>query len=392
MNEDFSNTFILNTLRRCTKCVEPETHETIQFDENGVCNICHNIEYKNTKIDWDARKKELLDLVAPYRGKGLYDCVVPFSGGKDSTFTLWYLVAELGLKPLVASFDHGFYRPRTLENNERTMRKLGVDFVKFRTDWKIVRRLMLESLKRKGDFDWHAHTGTCSYPMQVALHYQTPLLFWGEPTAEYTAYYTYDTKLREEAGEHRFNRAANLGINAEDMVGFLGKSVTLRDLEPYRFPSAEELRKLKVKSLYLGSYIPWDVRKHYEVISKELDWQGDQVEGVPPDYPYEKIEYQLQGPRDYLKFIKRGYARTTHLTSIDIRNGRMTRDEAKRLVEKYEGKRPASLDYILAVLGIDEAEWRKIATAQAIPPYVHDFNNEKRDEPLWDMAQWNHTP
>ncbi|MGI0056050.1 MAG: hypothetical protein ACREAK_01615, partial [Nitrosarchaeum sp.] len=107
-----------------------------------------------------------------------------------------------------------------------------------------------------------------------------------------------------------------------------------------------------------------------------------------PGYPYEKGEYQVQGPRDYLKFIKRGYARTTHLTTIDIRNGRMTREEAVKLIEKYEGKRPASLDYLLKILGIDEKEWREIAVSTTIPPYKHDFTNEECEESLPDMNQW----
>jgi N-acetyl sugar amidotransferase len=315
---------------------------------------------------------------------------VLFSGGKDSTYTLWYVVTQLNLKPLVVSFDHGFYRPRTIENNERTQRKLGVDFMKFRTNWKAVRKTMLESLKRKGDFEWYCHVGGMIYPMQIAVKFKIPLVIWGEPSSEYTAYYTYEDI--EEVDERRNSRLNNLGITAEDMFGFLGGAVTWRDLEPYVYPSLKELRSIGMNSLCLGSYIPWDVKKNYGVISQELGWQGDQVEGVPPKYPYEKIEYQVQGPRDYLKFIKRGYARTTHLTSIDIRNGRLTREEAVKLIEKHEGKRPPSLDYILPIIGIDEVEWRRIAVSQAIPPYKHDFSNEQNDEPLWDMKLWDWNP
>ena len=390
MNKDFSHTYILNNLRRCIRCTIPETHESVVFDDKGVCSICRQIEYKNTQINWLEKFQELLRLAGEYRGQGVYDCIVPFSGGKDSTFTLWYVVRKLGLKPLVVSFDHGFYRPKTLENNERTQRKLGVDFLKFRTDWKIVRKLMLESLRRKGDFDWHAHAGCFAYPMQIAVKFQVPLLFWGEPSAEYTSYYSYSDN--EAVDEKRFNRFVNLGINAEDMAGFLGGAVSLRDLEPYRYPALKELRALKVRSVCLGSYVPWDEKKHYKIISRELGWQGDRVEGVPPEYPYEKIEYQLQGPRDYLKFIKRGYARTTHLTSIDIRNTRMMRKSAKKLIEKYEGKRPHSLDYLLGILGITEDEWRKIAVSHAIPPYRHDFSKEKRDKPLPDVRLWEWNP
>ncbi len=72
-------------LRLCSRCVTPETHETIFFDQEGVCNVCRQQEYKQEKIDWAAREQELHALLDGYRGKGDYDCIVPFSGGKDST-------------------------------------------------------------------------------------------------------------------------------------------------------------------------------------------------------------------------------------------------------------------------------------------------------------------
>lgn len=103
-------------LRRCTRCFLPETHGTITFDAEGVCNICRQQEYKQTQIDWAAKKKELDDLIASHRDKSDYDCIIPFSGGKDSTWTLYYLIKEYGLRPLVVRFDHGFLRPNVIEN------------------------------------------------------------------------------------------------------------------------------------------------------------------------------------------------------------------------------------------------------------------------------------
>jgi len=390
MMNDWSQTTILNNLRRCIRCTLPETHETIQFDEEGVCNICRQHEFKKTKIDWNDRKKQLDELIDQYRNKSTYDCILPYSGGKDSTFTLWYVIKKLNLKPLVVSFDHGFYRPIIQENNERAFRKLGVDFIRFRSDWKIVRKLMLESLRRKGDFDWHAHVGTFVYPMQIAVKFKVPLVIWGEPSSEYTAYYGYNSE--EEVDERRNLRLNNLGITAEDMVGFLGGDTTLRDLDSYVYPEVKDLKAMKTRSIPLGSFISWNVKEQYEIIHKELGWEGIRVEGVPPQFPYEKIEYQLQGSRDYLKFIKRGYARVTHLTSIEIWNKRMNREEAKKLIIKYEGKRPPSLDYILKILGIDEKEWRDIGLSHTIPPYKHDFSSEEKDEPLPDMDKWDWNP
>jgi len=185
-------TAILNNLRRCSRCALPETHETILFDEEGVCNVCRQHEYKQSQIDWTAREQELSALIDQYRGKHDYDCIVPFSGGKDSTFTLYELVHRFKVKPLVVTFDHGFLRPTTLENTDRTIRLLGVDYLKFRPSWKVVRKLMQESLRRKGDFCWHCHTGIFSYPMHVAVKFKVPLVIWGEPSSEYTSYYGYD--------------------------------------------------------------------------------------------------------------------------------------------------------------------------------------------------------
>src|SRR5262245_27788128 len=310
---------VLNNLRRCVKCLLPETHETIVFDEEGVCNVCRQIEFKQGKIDWAAREQELVELIERYRGRHSHDCIVPFSGGKDSTYTLYTLVTTYKVRPLVVSFDHGFMRPTTLENNERTIKKLGVDFLKFRPNWKVVQKLMLESLKRKGDFCWHCHTGIFSYPMQIAVKFKIPLLFWGEPSAEYTSYYDYDAP--EEVDERRFNRYVNLGITAEDMVGMLDGKVTAQDLEPFTYPAGAELRAIGCRSVCLGSYIPWDVKRHVEIIKRELDWQENDVEGVPDGYRYEKVECAVQGVRDYLRFIKRGYGRTNHLMAIDLRNG-----------------------------------------------------------------------
>jgi N-acetyl sugar amidotransferase len=382
-------TAILNNLRRCTRCTMPETHETIVFDDEGVCNICRQHEYKRSQIDWKAREAEFAALIEEYRGRFSYDCIVPFSGGKDSTYTLYELVKRFKVKPLVVTFDHGFLRPGTLANTERTIKTLGVDYLKFRPSWKVVQKLMRESLRRKGDFCWHCHTGIFSYPMHIAVKFQVPLVIWGEPSAEYTSYYGYDED--EEVDERRFNRFINLGITATDMVGMLDGEITMRDLEPFSYPALADLRKLNVRSVCLGSYIPWDVKRQYELIARELGWQGSPVEGVPAGYEYEKIECAMQGVRDYLKFIKRGFARTTHLTSIDIRNNRMSRDEARALIEAHEGKRPASLDVFLDYVGLDEPEFLELALTHQVSPYQHDVARVTPGDPLPDQAGWDRT-
>ena len=383
-------------MRYCTRCLIPETHETITFDEEGICNVCRQIEYKNTKIDWDSKLTVLDDLIDEYKGKHDYDCVVPFSGGKDSTWTLYYLVKIRKLKCLVVQFNHGFMRPTLLENNTRTFRALGCDVISFTPNWKIVQKLMLESLKRKGDFCWHCHTGIFSYPMHVAVKYNVPLIFWGEPQAEYTSYYTYEDTLNEaeEVDEKRFNRFVNLGITADDMAGMIDIE-DKRDLIPYAYPKLKDLMKLGYRSVCLGSYIPWDVKKQVAIIQEELGWKGEKVEGVPDQYKYEKIECGMQGIRDYLKFVKRGYSRVSHLTSIDIRNNRLSREEGEELIEKYEGKKPASLDVFLDYVGINEDDFNDFALQHQVDPFYltkEEMANMPQGEEVWDQKLWYKEP
>ena len=378
-------------MTRCTRCGLPETYETIEFDDFGVCNMCRQFEYKSDRIDWDSRKRMLDELIEQYRGEYAYDCIIPFSGGKDSTFTLYYLVKEYGVKPLVVQFNHGFMRPNLLENNERTFKKLGVDVISFTPNWHVVKRLMRESLVRKGDFCWHCHTGIFSYPMHIALKYNVPLVLWGEPSSEYTAYYDYREDTIETVDESRFNRFVNLGITAEDMKGMVESDFDLdpRDLAPYTYPSIRELKQLRYQSVCLGSFIPWNTKKQSELIMKELGWRGDQVEGMPPGiYDYEKIECHMQGVRDYIKFLKRGYSRVSQMTALDLRNGRMEKEDAERLVQDWEGKRPPSLDLFLEYMNMTEIEFNSIIAELVIPPFKPDFGAIEPADKTSDFNQW----
>lgn len=374
-------------MKKCVQCGLPETHETISFDAEGVCNICRQHQFKHERIDWERRKQELGALIEEHRGKYDYDCIVPFSGGKDSTWTLYYLVKEYGVKPLVVRFDHGFMRPNLEENVKRTIRRLGVDMLSFTPNWKVVQKLMLQSFLEKGDFCWHCHTGIFSYPMWIALEKRTPLLFWGEPSAEYTAYFSYDQA--EEVDEKRFNRYVNLGISADDMFVRFGGSIDARDLKSYSYPPLKQLRALNYRSVCLGSYIPWDVKHQSAVIERELGWKGDQVENVPPQYQYEKIECYMQGVRDYIKYIKRGYSRPSHLVALDVRNGRMSSDEGRRLITEYEGRRPPSLDLFLEFIGLTHQEFLEIAMSHQVSPYVHEPEKTQSGAKTADFARWS---
>ena len=373
----------------------PDTAETLTFDDNGICSVCNQIKNKQ-EIDWVLRSRDLDKLLKKYKSKkDKYDCIVPFSGGKDSTFALWYLVTQKKVNPLVVRFDHNFLRPTVQKNTQKTLAKLKVDFIDFKPNFEIIKKTMLESLKRRGDFCWHCHVGITAFPINTALEKNIKLIFYGEPSSEYSSFYDYSEP--EELNEEKFNRFINLGINAEDMYemiksSFPNEKISLDDLKPYFFPSDFQLKKNKIFASYLGNYIPWDVKKQVEIIKKELDWRGDRVEGIPPEYDYEKIECMMQGSRDYIKYLKRGYGRTTHLASIDIRNQRLERDKGQDMVKLYDGKKPQSFELLLKILNLNEKEFYEIIKDQVVFPNkmisFEEFLSKKSNFSPKDIDMW----
>jgi len=275
-------------MQTCVKCLLPETHETISFDAQGVCSVCNNLSKKN-EVDWSKRYELLVNLASQAKLRNAdYDCIIPFSGGKDSTYSLYYATKVLGLRSLVVSFDHGFYRDIVLENRNRTISKLGADLLTFKPNPKLVKKLMMQSLIDKGDFCWHCHTGIFSYPLRIAVEKSIPLVLWGEASTEYTNYF--DVKDFHAIDEVFFDRIVNLGISPVDMHLRLNEEFDQREFYPFVVPSIEELNSKKIMSFPLGSFIKWDTKNQVKIIKEELGWKGDEVEGVPSTYDYEKIE------------------------------------------------------------------------------------------------------
>ncbi len=382
-----------NKLVKCTKCQLPETYETIEFDEKGICNICEGVRHKNEEIDWAKRKLKLDKLIEENRNKHAYDCIIPFSGGKDSVFQVNYLVKEYNIKPLLVRFNHGFIRKTVQDNVNSVIKKLGVDLIDFTPNWKIVKKVMLEAFKRKTDFCWHCHTGIYSYPIRIALMHKVPLIFYGEPQAEFNTYYDYTKDGYDYENEERFNMIRTLGITAEDMHGMINSDVDpvdIRDLTPYTFPDIEELEKLEYNPVTLGTFIPWDHHKNTEIIKKELGWKVDELEGVPDEInPHgEKIECFMQGTRDYIKFLKRGYSRVSQINALNVRHKRMTPDEAKIINEKFDGSKPPSLEVFLEYVGLTEEEFNQIVDKSIIPPNKPNYKTNEIAKKTWDFEQW----
>ena len=96
----------------------------------------------------------------------------------------------------------------------------------------------------------------------------------------------------------------------------------------------------------------------------------------------------MQGTRDYIKFLKRGYSRVSQINALNVRNNRTTPDEAKKINEKYDGRKPQSLDIFLEYVGLSEEEFNEFIDRTVIPPNKPNYQTNKIASKTWDFDQW----
>jgi len=350
-------------VKRCTRCVMPETWPGITFDDAGVCSICREAE-KKVEIDWAERQSWLREILQRYKeyakSRGnKYDCLVGYSGGKDTAYTLWAAVKKYGMKPLVVTFDHGFpLSPEGEWNMMEVPKKLDCDHLRFTLGNGLRHALCRKGSEVNGDFCWHCHNGVGALPARISKQWDIPLQIWGEPSAEYQTFGAYKLEDLEEQDKEHFAKVFQAGVTP-DMV--LPAGYELVDFLPMIWPEGE----FPLKAIYLGNFEPWNQREHVEIITRELSWKHHPLEGSYVDW--DKVDCPFEPVRDWQKFIKRGFGRTTFQASKDIRDGLMSREEALRLAEELDGKRPKALDVFLKETGMTEEEFNQITRKHIVP-------------------------
>lgn len=327
-------------LRYCNKCLFPETKPDLFFDESGVCSACNAASQKDKNIDWEKREKDFFEIINHYKkapDELGYDCLIPVSGGKDSTYQAYYMKFVCGLNPLCVCFETTSIT-EVGQKNLDNIAKLGIDLIYFKKNYDAYKKMVVESFKRVGDEMWPNHIGIFTVPVRVAVQFKIPLIIWGEnPQMEYGG--PLDTIQNRILNRNWLEEFGGLlGNRIEDMIGVDG--LTKKELTPYFYPSDEDINAVGVTGLFLGHYIFWDARKQLEVVKKHgfSVKEDGPVEGTYTNY--ENLDEKMHGLHDYLKFVKYGFGRATDHACIDIRNNRLTREDAKKLVLKYDGKYP----------------------------------------------------
>lgn len=341
-------------LRYCLRCCMPETNEGIKFDDFGICQACQSSEQK-IHLDWTLREKALRNVLDKHRSQdgSNYDCIVPISGGKDSTFQLHVLTQVYGLRPLAVTFSHNWYTKTGRANLELCLERFNVDHIMFTPNRNLINRLARQSLREIGDSCWHCHAGVGAFPLQVAVRWNIPLLVWGESIAESSGRASYYAPVR------KFDREYFLKVSAKvDVDKMVSDNVSRGELRGFELPSAEECERVGLLGIHLGDYIFWDDERQMEFVRDTYGWQEDGVAGTYKGY--KSVECRMAGLHDYTKYLKRGFGRATDHASADVRAGLMTREEGFELAKQYDPERPEILDYYLEITGLTEEEFFRI--------------------------------
>jgi len=378
-------------MRYCARCMYPENAKpTIIFDEDGVCSGCRYHESRDTvEVDWEERWEILLEIVEEAKQiakerNNSHDCIIPVSGGKDSYFQVWLAKEKLGLNPLLVHFNHVFNTGAGQYNIRNLLEKSGCDMVEYRAGVESVRKLARHMLKTVGDITWHYHAGLRVFPMQVAVQRNIPLLLWGEHGfAELTGIVSLEDFVeftRWSVREHDMR-----GIDPEDLIG--EGEITRADIAPYIYPSDEELEKVEVRGIYLSNFLRWDAKKQTDIVMKEWGFSPVTFERGRTFNLHSKIEDHAQEIHDYLKYLKFGYGRATDDASTEVRLQRLSRDEAKAVVKRYDSNTPNSLPTYCEFLGITVDEFYEL-----VEPMRDLSIWEKNSEGEWQVkdAIWKH--
>jgi N-acetyl sugar amidotransferase len=338
-------------LRYCVRCCIPETQEGVTFDEMGICQACQSQEQK-IHIDWVEREKQLRVILEDAKAKAgnNYDCILPISGGKDSTFQMHVLTKIYGMKPLAVTFSHNWYSETGWYNLMNALEEFNVDHIMFTPNRKLINKIAKRSLGGIGDSCWHCHAGVGAFPMQVAVRFNIPLLIWGESIADYSGRASHFNPVRKF--DRDYITTVSSKLHPYQMVG---DELTERDLHPFNLPSAEECEAIGLHGIHLGDYIFWDEERQTEFVREHYGWKETQVEGTYKGY--KSAECIMPGVHDFTCYQKRGYGRSTFHASMDVRNGLLTRQEAFELVKHFDAERPEALDYYLQITGMTEEEF-----------------------------------
>ena len=342
----------------CKTCLYPNTKPDLLFDSEGVCSACRAYEARKN-INWSDsammfnQMAQAHDILYPNK----YNCIVPVSGGKDSTYQI-EKVKSYGLRPLavnVRTCDLSELGRRNLNN----ISLLGNDLVEVVPNQRLRRHINRYALETIGDISWPEHVLIFTVPVIVAKEKNIPLIIWGEnPQNEYGGPKEWQDQSELIAKRWLSEFGGLNGLRVTDVQDSLDCSDS--DMCYYKYPSDVS----DIRQIFLGSYFEWDGLKNAK-FAKENGFEFSEFPVEGSGYNYENLDNYHTGLHDYFMYLKYGFGRATGITNTLIRRGKMIRAEGVSHVRKWDGQYPSDylgkhLVRILAPLEMKLSDFDKI--------------------------------
>lgn len=345
----------IEKLIRCTRCLLPETFPFIQFDNDGVCNYCrnyHKIEYQGLEVFRNSIKRFR-------KTNGKPDCLMPFSGGRDSSYALHFVVTELGLKPIAYSYDWGMLTDLARRNQARMCGKLGIEHILISAD---IRKKRSNIQKNVRAWLKRPHLGTIPLFMAGDKQYfyyanllmqqnDLKLSILGENMLETTNFKSgFCGIYPNHAKGHTYTLSL---LNKLKMFSFYGKEYLLNPsyLNSSLLDTFDAFRSyylIKHKNVNIYNYIEWDEETIVKTLLNEYDWETD-----PGTKATWRIGDGTAAFYNYIYYMVAGFSENDSFRSNQIREGFFTRSDALLKVNDENYPRYDSLKWYLDTIGLD---------------------------------------
>lgn len=327
--------------------------------QDDVCSACNYHDKKQDNIDWGSRQAQLKEICDKNRrNDGRYDCVVAGSGGKDSIMISHILKDKYNMNPLTVTWAPTLYTDVGWRNMQNWIAS-GMPNLLFHPNGKVHRLITKLSFKNMLHPFQPFIFGQKNYPVRVALNYDIPLVFYGEPPIEYgDPSQKGETGLRHERYHTGtdFENMALGGVKVKELIREYG--LTMADLTPYLPLDVEEFQKSGIEVHYLGFYEKWDPQEAYYYAVKHSNFESNDQRTEGSYGKYSSIDDKMDWLHWYTYFIKFGIGRATHDAAQEIRNIKITREEGVALVKKFDSEFPQRyFKDFLEYMDIDEKEF-----------------------------------
>lgn len=348
-------------MKYCKKCVMPDTRPGISFNEEGVCSACLN--YENRKnIDYKKRWEEFKLLCDKYRrmnGANGYDCMIAVSGGKDSHFQVYIMKEVMGMNPLLVTVEDNFPMTRAgMHNLKNISEAFGCDIISMKPNIKAQKVIMRYTFENYGKPTYFIDRYIYTYPLYMALKFNTPLLIYGENVGyEYGGAGAIETY---SARDQIYN-GVGYGIPTQEL---LREGITMKDLNFFEPPTQEQIASLD--PVYMSYFVEWNSFKNYEIAKRygfhDLTHEWNRTHYVEQ---MDQVDSRAYLVHSWLKYPKFGHASATDYCSRMIRYGLLTREEAIKLVkERDHALDPLCVRDFCEFLGYSEKEFWEIIDKQ----------------------------